>query len=632
MAPPAGEASESFLAGLARLLAPRPGRMEFSLRLATICVLTVLAVEVYQTPEPALTAYVAFFVMKSDRAGSVVTSLAMILAATFVIALVFGLAILVIDYPLWRVVAIVLVSLCLTFAASATRLKPIAGTMALVAAYALDVLGSVPAGEVATRALLYAWLFAAIPAAVSIAVNLVAGPTPRRLAERALAERLRAAALVLRSPTPTAVAAASACLDDGLDEIEEWLKLAELEKSSPLTDMLGLRTAAEATGIVLSIALFLGRTPDFRLAVPLRDGLADAIDAAADAIANGGRAPGFSGDPAGLDDGLPADIQPLMREFGEAIAALAGTTGPEPTVDERRPEGFFLPDAFTNPEHLNYALKTTGAATFCYIAYLLLDWPGIHTCFITCYIVALGTAAETVEKLTLRIAGCLLGAVAGVAALVFLVPHLTSIQALLAVVFVVTVAAGWIAAGSPRISYVGFQFAFAFFLCVIQGAAPAFDLTIARDRVIGILFGNLVVAVIFVAAWPVSVARRIDSALSSLRAGLTDIARAHQRDARWMLANRALSGLGAVRRELPLLRYEPVPVRPDEAWIASRTDQANALSRLLPPWLTVSVAPDAGSRAPELPPLIARPLAQLQRAVEASPDLNEKGQSLDVSI
>ena len=41
---------------------------------------------------------------------------------------------------------------------------------------------------------------------------------------------------------------------------------------------------------------------------------------------------------------------------------------------------------------------------FCYLVYSLLDWPGIHTCLITVYIVSLGTTAETIEKLTLRIA------------------------------------------------------------------------------------------------------------------------------------------------------------------------------------------------------------------------------------
>ena len=53
--------------------------------------------------------------------------------------------------------------------------------------------------------------------------------------------------------------------------------------------------------------------------------------------------------------------------------------------------------------------------------------------------------------------------------------NITSIGGLMVVVFLAALVGGWIAAGGPRISYVGFQLAFAFFLCVIQGAAPAFD-------------------------------------------------------------------------------------------------------------------------------------------------------------
>src|SRR6516162_7058666 len=134
--------------------------------------------------------------------------------------------------------------------------------------------------------------------------------------------------------------------------------------------------------------------------------------------------------------------------------------------------------------------------------YSLLDWPGIHTSFLTCYIVSLGTTAETVEKLTLRILGCLAGAAAGIGAIVYVTPQVTSIGALMAIVFLGAFASGWIAAGSPRISYAGFQIAFAFFLCVIQGSGPSFDMTIARDRVIGILLGNVVVFVVFTNIWP----------------------------------------------------------------------------------------------------------------------------------
>ena len=117
----------------------------------------------------------------------------------------------------------------------------------------------------------------------------------------------------------------------------------------------------------------------------------------------------------------------------------------------------------------------------CYLLYSLWDWPGIHTAMITCFIVALPTAAETIEKLSLRIAGCLVGAGLGLAALVFVLPGVTSIGGLLLILAGGMGLACWIAAGPARISYAGFQIGFAFLLCILQGSAPEFDLAVARD-------------------------------------------------------------------------------------------------------------------------------------------------------
>jgi multidrug resistance protein MdtO len=246
MAPAAGERRPSFFEGIGALLAPFPGRLEFAVRLALICALTTLVVEIYQTPEPALAVYVVFFVMKPDRAASVVTSIVMTLLITLIVGLALALAVEVIEQPLWRVTAMTLVSFCLTFAASASKLKPVAGTVALITAYALDLLGSVPGGELATRGLLYAWLFVGIPAGVSIVVNLVLGPAPRRLAERALAHRLRCAATVLLAPESSARKAFEECLHEGPGEVPVWLKLAGAERTSPARDITALSQAARS--------------------------------------------------------------------------------------------------------------------------------------------------------------------------------------------------------------------------------------------------------------------------------------------------------------------------------------------------------------------------------------------------
>jgi multidrug resistance protein MdtO len=222
---------------------------------------------------------------------------------------------------------------------------------------------------------------------------------------------------------------------------------------------------------------------------------------------------------------------------------------------------------------------------FCYIVYLLLDWPGIHTCLITCFIVSLGTTAETVEKQALRFAGCGIGAVAGLAAIVFLMPNVTSIGGLLGIVFLAAVASGWIAAGGPRISYAGFQLAFAFFLSVIQGAAPAFDMTIARDRTIGILFGDLVAAIVFTQIWPVTIAARIDPAIAGLLRQVAALASAASTLKRWGLAVEARTKLAAVEQDLDLIHYEPFSLRPGQAWLGERRDVVGILSSLQGPLL-----------------------------------------------
>ncbi|NIF46129.1 FUSC family protein, partial [Burkholderia sp. Tr-862] len=224
--------------------------------------------------------------------------------------------------------------------------------------------------------------------------------------------------------------------------------------------------------------------------------------------------------------------------------------------------GFFLPDARSNPDHIRYALKTTAAAVFCYLLYSQLDWSGIHTCVVTCYIVSLGSTAATVEKLTLRIVGCIVGALLGTAALVFVVPALSSIGQLMALVFAGAWLSAWVAFGSPRIGYAGFQIAFAFFLCVIQGAGPGFDLTIARDRTIGILLGNVVVYLVFTRIWPVSIGKQIDVALAALLEQWRRVAQIAQPAERRTLAAEAFARHGAIAQELGLVHYEPSWVSP----------------------------------------------------------------------
>ncbi|RQZ61519.1 FUSC family protein [Burkholderia sp. Bp9004] len=656
MAQPAAEVRSPGPREVLRLLAPFPGRTAMAVRVALICALVVLVTSGYGTPEAAISVYVVFFLNRADRVTSVVLAVAMLLLVTAVIALVMGVAIFSIDYSILRVACMAVLSVGLLYLTSASKLRPVGAILAMIVGFGLDQLGLAPFGEAATRALLYAWLMVAIPVGVAIVVNLLIAPSPRKLAQAQLAKRLRLAARRLRGDDDdNARTAFDASLREGDKQLLTWLKLSKLEGSSAAVDVVALRQAiASSTALLVAVAL-ADREPDARLPDTFVEPIATTLDDMAAILERGGY-------PVEVTLALPAtdtlpplarvvatDLHTAITHFAEpatndasADTATADTRA-EPAAPPAPPApggGFFLPDARTNPDHVRYALKTTVAAMFCYLLYSQLDWSGIHTCFITCYMVSLGSTAETVEKLTLRIAGCIVGALIGTAALVFVVPSLSSIGELMALVFAGAWLAAWVAFGSPRIAYAGFQVAFAFFLCVIQGAGPGFDLTLARDRTIGILLGNVVVYLVFTRIWPVSIGKQIDTALTALLDQWRRLAQIAQPAERRALAAEAFARHGAIAQELGLIHYEPSWVRPAATWLAARRRALAELGALEGPLFLLAerapgdaaigdrlarvvdlrdgeAAPHAASPAPPAPPPGAAPAAPIDPARDA---------------
>ena len=568
---------------IVRLLAPQPGRLELAIRLAAICALTVLVVEIYQTPDQALSVYLVFFLNHDNRTVSLIINFLLVVLITVIISFVLLVAMAVINDEMWRVISMTVISIAVLFIASGSKLRPLGGTIALVVGYALDLLGTTPLGigEVATRSLLYAWLFVAIPAGISMMVNLLCAPPPRRLAEGAIARGLELSAAMLKAPDENVRSQFREYLRERVAEIPKLLGLADREKTSTPADIAALKQAASSTTLLMSAIDVMDRNPEARLTLPVSDYLAHMFRqmsgifrTGAYPVRIGWAPPKMERATTPLEASVLGDVKEATIHFAEPPSLESGVKKPH-----KEAGGFFAPDVLSNPDYIRYALKTTAAAMFCYFLYSLLDWPGIHTCFLTCYIVSLGTTAETVEKLTLRIIGCLVGAAAGYGTMIFLIPYLTSITALMVVVFVGALASGYVSAGSPRISYAGFQMAFAFFLCVIQGPSPAFDLTTARDRVIGILIGNAVVYVVFTNLWPVSVGKRIDPAIAAVFRQLSAMMTADPQSRRAM-ASAAQSALAEIETDIDLAGYEPSAVRPTEAWLSARHRVATEIGAL----------------------------------------------------
>jgi multidrug resistance protein MdtO len=226
----------------------------------------------------------------------------------------------------------------------------------------------------------------------------------------------------------------------------------------------------------------------------------------------------------------------VIALFSTLSVLLGAISRPAPSPDETKtqhpPRRPFAADTFSNPVHWQFALKTTMAVMISYAVYTLLDWPGMRTAVVTCFFVALGSLGETVHKLLLRLSGAMIGGLIAALCIVFVLPHLTDIGQLCLLIAVVSVGAGWIATSSELLSYAGLQIAFAFFLGVLQGYAPATDLTVLRDRVAGILLGNIVITIIFSSFWPQSARSGVRAAVAEALSAIAEVIRRPAEEAR----------------------------------------------------------------------------------------------------
>lgn len=549
---------------LGDIVAPRPGRAAFAARIALICALTVLVAEINGIPEIALAAYVVFFINNADRTSSVLAAMVFLLLTNVLIGALVLIAAQVLDSPPLRLLAMVGCSVALLFLASASRLKPLAPIIAMILVYALDAIGHIPSGELATRALLYAWLLIALPSVVTVVVNLLLGPGPDWLARNTIAWKLGAAARVLRSQR--ARPGLQAARATGAGPALALLRLAGVEKRVPATDLAALRAAARTTEALLMVSQAIEACVDVPAFWKLR--AAGTLDAMASILAAGShplQIAAIAPDAAAIPDaaaGLIQDFNALLEQFTQTPALDADAPPPPPR--------FLLADAWTNPVHIRHAVKVTAAAMFCYVFYSATDWQGIHTSLITCYMVALGSTAETTEKLLLRITGALAGATVGLALIVWALPLLDGIGGLLMLVAGAAFVGGWIVASGPRVGYIGFQFSFAVFLCVIQGTAPAFDLTVARDRIIGILIGNAVIYLLFAHVWPVSIAAAIDTATDALLRQLARVSAMPSGTQRLRALASTHADARAIKDNLQVARFEPAALRRGDDWFAQR--------------------------------------------------------------
>jgi len=217
---------------------------------------------------------------------------------------------------------------------------------------------------------------------------------------------------------------------------------------------------------------------------------------------------------------------PLLREMEKTVALIpdvfAGSddVSAKPTPQsEDSPASLFARDALSNSDHIKFGLKGCLAASLCYIIYTSLAWPGISTAVVTCILTALTTVGSSRQKQVLRVTGALVGGVVvGMGAQVFILPYLDTIGGFTLLFIAVTIVGAWFATSSPRLSYFGVQLALAFYVINLQEFKMQNSLTVARDRIIGILLGLFMMWLVFDQLWSTPAVEEMKkSFVSSLR-------------------------------------------------------------------------------------------------------------------
>ncbi len=517
------DAGKWFWSFLKSELTPYPGRAWVVARVTIAATLIMLIVNTFQIPTGFLGAIFTLFISREDPTATLVSGLKAI--AFFCVATVWTLigAAMLVDDPLTHFLGVG-ISLLVSF-----FLISIMTDYGTAVAFGFTIAGAVPLWDkdminVNDRVSGTLWLAGVV--GIGIVVSIVVEYVFRTLhptsdLTEGIENRLDTVENVLRS----------AAEEQPLDSVsEKQLALYATVGNSRLRRLI-IRSRysdhfkTQFLTVVALLAQLMDVTANFRRAVSERANtvaaggpvshidpadkvrcqrLADQIEALCkDLVLR--RQPAKIQQPPEEPSKLPflSAMERIVALVPEAFSGSAEVAQFAPaTLDEGQPKPFFAADAFSNPAHLQFALRGTLASMASYMIYTALDWPGLSTSIATCIITALSTIGSSRQKQFLRLVGAIIGGfIFGMGAQVFVLPYIDSIVGFTVLFVVVTAISSWIATASARVSYIGVQMALAFYLINLQEFTIQTSLSIARDRVCGVLLGLMCMWLIYDRLW-----------------------------------------------------------------------------------------------------------------------------------
>ncbi len=499
--PPSPPFIQWFGSFLREELKPYPGRALLALRYTVAATITMLLIVTFRLPGAAVG---GFFSLLISREAPITTLRGGISAvASFLCGTAFLLtgAILLVDYPLTHFLWVIF-SFFVAFYGLSALSNYGAGT-----AFAIVIVLSVPAwdhaGPQAALVVSNLWVLGSVTLAVTVTVVVEFAfslfDTRDELTE-GLDQRLEAVRVVLQQSARGAVSP---------EATGNLAQFAMIGVSHLRRLVLRANTARQDTARLRTTIVLVDRLVDILAAFRRFDTLtpedAPRFQALADQISKLQQKLHARNDKQVIQPlRTPSDGPLILQGLEQTVDLLRMSLSPAPgqsfALDQINPAppAILKPDAFRNPEHLNFALRGCLASILCYFIFNAVFWPGLNTSLFTCVVTAITSIGSSRQKQLLRFSGALCGGVVlGISSQVLILPMLDTIAGFTVMFAAVTAVAAWFLTSSPRLSYFGNQLALAFYLIQLHGPSPQTNLAIARDNIMGIMLGLVMMWLVF---------------------------------------------------------------------------------------------------------------------------------------
>jgi uncharacterized membrane protein YccC len=189
-----------------------------------------------------------------------------------------------------------------------------------------------------------------------------------------------------------------------------------------------------------------------------------------------------------------------------------GSTSAETTDAETDLE----PRPFIDPIAFRFSIKLATAITLGLLVGLTTQRADLQTILWSTIVAGQPNQyGAVVRKTILRLAGCVCGGLAALAAMILISQNFDSLPPYLVAIFVVTMFATYVAQSSEWLGYAGVQAGITFLICYV-GLAPTADVYKPLWRFWGIILGVLTTGFVFLVLWPEYASDKVIDGLDKL--------------------------------------------------------------------------------------------------------------------